>query len=114
MQVYYDEDKKVWVLPVEDPPEITSSLPPPPTALAAIAPATPVPASNDPLATMMAPPTRAPPSLRKPKVPGKETATPVKPPILFVPTMRSAEPSEACPSKADDDIKQEAERGEEI
>ncbi len=67
MQAYYDEKRKVWVFPGEDPDEKVKPIPPPPTtplgpdATATNQPETP--RSNDPLAAMMAPPKRTPASL---------------------------------------------------
>jgi len=64
MQAYYDEDKKVWVFPGEDPADVAKPIGPPPTTpmadLSAAPAPPPAPASNDPLAAMMAPPQRAP------------------------------------------------------
>lgn len=74
MQAYYDEDKKVWVFPGEDPAELAEPPPPPPT--------TPMnqtekqeekPApdmAKDPLAAMMAPPQRTPATLARARAPG--------------------------------------------
>ena len=64
MQAYYDEDKKVWVFPGEDPAELAAPPPPPPTSMAP-APTEqeqpkPPDMATDPLAAMMAPPQRTP------------------------------------------------------
>lgn len=77
MEAYYDEDKKVWVFPGEDPAEKVKPIPPPPKALGvpSSAPA-PTPASNDPLAAMMAPPSRAPSARKTPSNTGKPPAFP--------------------------------------
>ena len=63
MQAYYDEDKKVWVFPGEDPTEKVKPLPPPPTPMdvksneeVKLEPDM----ATDPLAAMMAPPKRNP------------------------------------------------------
>jgi hypothetical protein len=71
MEAYYDKEKKVWVFPGEDPAELAKPVGPPPiTPLASDAPPAsfkPTPDSrkiDDPLAAMMAPPTRVPSSLR--------------------------------------------------
>ena len=69
MQAYYDEDKKVWVFPGEDPAEKAKPPPPPPTAMAA-APTEeekpkPPDMATDPLAAMMAPPQRTPGSFSR-------------------------------------------------
>ena len=70
MEAYYDEKTKRWIFPGEDPAEVAKPLPPPPITPkpdsnkeAAIS-STPVPPSNDPLASLMAPPTRPPSALR--------------------------------------------------
>jgi len=69
MQAYYDEDKKVWVFPGEDPAEVAKPIAPPPTMGAAAPQPTPedkpAAASNDPLAAMMAPPNLRGPSALK-------------------------------------------------
>jgi len=67
MQAYYDEKRKVWVFPGEDPEEKAKPIGPPPTALSTPKKdnAGPPPQSSsslDPLAAMMAPPPRAPSS----------------------------------------------------
>lgn len=70
MEAYYDEDKKVWVFPGEDPAEKVKPIPPPPTAMGATTPVpAPTQASNDPLAAMMAPPSRAPSAKKTPQRP---------------------------------------------
>jgi hypothetical protein len=61
MQAYYDEKRKVWVFPGEDPDEVAKPIGPPPTAPATTEKEeTPSTAPKDPLAAMMAPPQRAP------------------------------------------------------
>lgn len=64
MKAYYDEKLKRWIFPGDDPAEVAKPLAPPPLVPkdtpAAAAP-TPAP-SNDPLAALMAPPSRAPSS----------------------------------------------------
>lgn len=65
MQAYYDEDKKVWVFPGEDPAEKAKPLPPPPTPMDMTSKVEVKPEpdmATDPLAAMMAPPKRAPAS----------------------------------------------------
>lgn len=65
MQAYFDEDKKVWVFPGEDPAEIAKPPPPPPTAIKAAPKEEEKPKADmasDPLAAMMAPPQRTPAS----------------------------------------------------
>ena len=82
MQAYYDEKRKVWVFPGEDPEEVAKPIGPPPTtpapqaASSAGAPSgggpvasnsstSPAPAAaNDPLAALMALPNRAPSSFQ--------------------------------------------------
>jgi len=72
MEAYFDEDKKVWVFPGEDPAEKVKPIAPPPMAVAAPAPAeSTTPKSDDPLAAMMAPPPRAPGAR---KTPGRNPA----------------------------------------
>ena len=61
MQAYYDEKRKVWVFPGEDPEEKAKPIGPPPTATTAAESTEESPkAPMDPLAAMMAPPQRAP------------------------------------------------------
>lgn len=82
MQAYYDEDKKVWVFPGEDPAEVAKPIGPPPTTPMAAATEAPAPApapSNDPLAAMMAPPQRAPRVLSKKAKPGSMPPLPGTP-----------------------------------
>jgi hypothetical protein len=67
MKAYFDETRKVWVFPGEDPDEVAKPVGPPPmagTPLASTAPATPAVDLNDPLAAMMAPPARGPSARR--------------------------------------------------
>jgi len=64
MQAYYDEDKKVWIFPGEDPAEVAKPPPPPPTTMAS-APMEEerrkVPdMATDPLGALMAPVQRTP------------------------------------------------------
>ena len=72
-KAYYDEKRKVWVFPGDNPDELVKPIGPPPTALSMKPDASTQPAaaaatvpSNDPLAAMMAPPSRAPSTLRRP------------------------------------------------
>jgi len=63
MQAYYDEKLGVWVFPGEDPAEKAKPVGPPPTTPIIAedrAVSCPAPAPADPLAAMMAPPTRVP------------------------------------------------------
>lgn len=65
MQAYYDEKRKVWVFPGEDPDEKAKPIGPPPTTPMAttaqsVSAPVPAPATTDPLAAMMAPPKRSP------------------------------------------------------
>ena len=66
MEAYYDNERKVWVFPGENPEEVAKPIGPPPTPQT-VQVATPTPPahtmSNDPLAAMMAPPPRAPAGL---------------------------------------------------
>jgi hypothetical protein len=70
-KAYYDEKRKVWVFPGDDPDELVKPVGPPPTT-PAIGKSEPTPepqaTPNDPLAAMMAPPTRGrgPSSLKRP------------------------------------------------
>ena len=92
MEAYYDEDKKVWVFPGEDPADVAAPLPPPPkapmvpTASAPAAAEEPKLSNNDPLAAMMAPPKRGPSA--RPKVGAKPS--PHSMPIMFPPGMMPA------------------------
>lgn len=58
MQAYYDEKLKRWIFPGDDPAEVAKPLAPPPIIpKAGKTPAAPAPdTSNDPLASLMAPP----------------------------------------------------------
>ena len=61
MQAYYDEKLKRWIFPGDDPAEVAKPLAPPPiipktTDDTPSTPAPTAPASNDPLAALMAPP----------------------------------------------------------
>lgn len=60
MQAYYDEKLKRWIFPGDDPAEVAKHLAPPPimTPKADAPASTPAPVSNDPLAALMAPPSR--------------------------------------------------------
>jgi hypothetical protein len=79
-KAYYDEQRKVWVFPGENPDEVAKPVGPPPTAATTPAPTPqPKPAENDPLAAMMAPPSRAPSSLRRAGVPGTPRGYPGTP-----------------------------------
>lgn len=65
LEAYYDEKLKRWIFPGDDPVEAAKPLAPPPTTPVVKEnqpPAgTPSAASNDPLAMMMAPPSRSTP-----------------------------------------------------
>ncbi|KAI2496146.1 hypothetical protein MHU86_18377 [Fragilaria crotonensis] len=69
MEAYYDEDKKVWVFPGEDPAALAKPIGPPPMATTPAQEVTKEEANNeappDPLAAMMAPPPRSISSLRR-------------------------------------------------
>jgi hypothetical protein len=69
MEAYYDEDKKVWVFPGEDPAALAKPIGPPPMATTPSQEVQKDDASNeappDPLAAMMAPPPRSISSLRR-------------------------------------------------
>jgi Sec23-binding domain of Sec16 len=80
MQAYYDEDKKVWVFPGEDPAEKAKPLPPPPTPMDMTSKQEVKPEpdmATDPLAAMMAPPKRAPASY------GRSHGVPATPRSLY-------------------------------
>jgi hypothetical protein len=64
MQAYYDEKLKRWIFPGDDPAEVAKPLAPPPimtpkTSDGAAVVSSTLAASNDPLAALMAPPSRA-------------------------------------------------------
>ena len=67
MQAYYDKENKVWVFPGEDPADLAKPIGPPPK-VSAVVPESPLikapSISIDPLAAMMAPPSRIPSSLK--------------------------------------------------
>lgn len=73
-KAYYDEKRKIWVFPGDNPDELAKPIGPPPTMAKAPAdsPATPAAEESksaaplDPLAAMMAPPKRAPSSFKRP------------------------------------------------
>lgn len=81
MQAYYDEKLKRWIFPGDDPAEVAKPLAPPPIITpktsddAAAVSSTPA-ASNDPLAALMAPPSRAM-SLKKSGPPSRRYADPL-------------------------------------
>ena len=64
MQAYYDEKLKRWIFPGDDPAEVAKPLAPPPI-MTPKSDSAPVAASNDPLAALMAPPSRAVSSKKK-------------------------------------------------
>jgi hypothetical protein len=69
---YYDEKRKIWVFPGDNPDELVKPIAPPPT-MPTTTPSTPAPepsTSNDPLAAMMAPPSRGPSSMKRPGLGG--------------------------------------------
>jgi len=91
---YYDEQRKVWVFPGDNPDDLVKPIAPPPT-MANLAPMKQAPEPskpNDPLAAMMAPPPRGPSSSRKPGAGGHPRAYPgampgmASPPGLAPPT----------------------------
>jgi len=86
MQAYYDEDKKVWVFPGEDPAEKAKPTPPPPTSMPSAAKQEEQPKppdmATDPLAAMMAPPQRTPASFGRSR-PGGAGAVPPTPRSLY-------------------------------
>lgn len=60
---YYDEKRKVWVFPGDNPEELVKPIAPPPTMTpAATEPVAEPETPKDPLAAMMAPPKRGGPS----------------------------------------------------
>ena len=68
MQAYFDEDKKVWVFPGEDPAEVAKPAPPPPISMNTEKKEEEKPKpdmAKDPLAAMMAPPQRTPATLAR-------------------------------------------------
>ena len=94
MQAYYDNERKVWVLPGQDPEELAKPIGPPPTALASTAPSasddkdSKTSQSADPLAAMMAPPQRGPSALSRSR--GSTPSirpSPASMPIMFPPGM---------------------------
>jgi hypothetical protein len=66
MEAYYDEKLKRWIFPGDDPTEIAKPLAPPPTTpvVKDTVASAPMPATNDPLASLMAPPTRSSPNVQ--------------------------------------------------
>lgn len=93
MQAYYDEDKKVWVFPGEDPAEVAKPIGAPPTTpmVLSSAPTPRAAVSIDPLAAMMAPPQRV---LSAPRSKSSSMRpSPLSMPINFPPGVMSATPS---------------------
>jgi hypothetical protein len=85
MQAYYDEKRKVWVFPGEDPDEVAKPIGPPPTTPQASASSDASPetttaataaAANDPLAALMAVPNRKPASFQQKLKSAGAAATP--------------------------------------
>jgi len=89
-QPYYDKERKRWIFPGDDPDEVSKPLAPPPTITpkaneesAAIA----TPKENtpkDPLAAMMAPPSRVPSAMKRSATVSKSTPSQY-PPGMMVP-----------------------------
>lgn len=92
MQAYYDEKRKVWVFPGEDPDEKAKPTGPPPTTPLASSPS-PAPThavASDPLAAMMMPPKRAPSNFQmKSKSVGATPNRPYMPPMMMFPGQAS-------------------------
>ena len=131
MQAYYDEKLKRWIFPGDDPAEVAKPLAPPPIIpkTSDAAPSTPAPAetpaSNDPLAALMAPPPsgvlskkRGTPSMSRyggappltsignvtPSTGGKKT--PASPMMMKPPTFATFQPKPAA-SQTTDSSKEE-------
>jgi hypothetical protein len=98
-KAYFDEKRKVWVFPGDDPDELVKSVgPPPKTPMASNPEPAPEPdAPKDPLAAMMAPPARrAPASLKRPGTAGG-LSTPRGYPGMLSPGMLSPAAAGAPP-----------------
>jgi hypothetical protein len=116
MQAYYDDDKKVWVFPGEDPAEVARPIGPPPTTPMASSsiPAPSAASSTDPLAAMMAPPQRNP-SASRARSSGMRPS-PSTMPMMLPPGMMPGTPNAAAPKfavfapKAENDGKKENEK----
>lgn len=87
MKAYYDEEKKVWVFPGEDPAEVAKPIAPPPTTPIQSVPLKPT-TTNDPLAAMMAPPPRRGPSQSSLAM----RPSPASMPVMFSPKVTTTEP----------------------
>jgi hypothetical protein len=111
MQAYYDEKRKVWVFPGEDPEEVAKPIGPPPTTPQASAPAlsgaSPAPlasqsaaAANDPLAALMALPNRNPTNFQQKSKSAGAAATPhrLPPPGMMMPPGMNAAGTQASGS----------------
>jgi hypothetical protein len=109
---YYNNELKVWVFPGEDPHDVAKPIAPPPMMPNA-GDSAPVPepsgpaAVNDPLAAMMAPPTRKKPAaLRRQGAPsGIQTGAYTYPGMLSPPAAGGAPPQFAIftPAKKEDE-----------
>ena len=131
MEAYYDEKLKRWIFPGDDPAEVAKPLAPPPTIPKTTdGPSTPAPSvasSNDPLATLMAPPPsgvlsrnkRGTPSLGMSRysaspltsigtVPPSNKAPPASPMVATPPTFATFVPK---PSQKETDPSQEETHG---
>ena len=107
-KAYYDEKRKVWVFPGQDPDELVKPIAPPPTMTPAPKePAEEPDAPKDPLAAMMAPPRRGPSSAargtprglpgRVPSTPGMPGMPPGMPPGMLVGMPSPAGPGAGAP-----------------
>ena len=95
-----------WIFPGDDPDEVAEPLPPPPTTMPKVDPQSAEPTaepkvdtSNDPLATMMAPPSRAPSAMKRPAV-GPKTTAGRYPPGMMTPGGPGGMPSPAVSGTA--------------
>jgi hypothetical protein len=88
MEAYYDEDKKRWVFPGEDPAAEDPTAGPPPTTMElkeSKPAAEEKPEARDPLSSLMAPPTRVPRGLPVRKSPKAAAAAPPPQFHVFLP-----------------------------
>jgi hypothetical protein len=101
MQAYYDDKRKIWVFPGEDPEEKSKPLGPPPisqmtpmqsNAQESTGAASSKVTQHDPLAAMMAPPPRVPSSMNRHRHPNE--------PSPFSPSTITSIPGPSTPLRA--------------
>ena len=97
MEAYYDKELKRWIFPGDDPAEVAKPLAPPPTTPVMkdtkTYATTPESTLNDPLAAMMAPPSRSRSTpIGPPRIPRSHNATSASTPSSKTQSTSSAPP----------------------